>query len=153
MCRVGQTFHVIGRADAGDPVAGKAGDWQKVLKLSSDMQRSGVRPDVWTYASLIAACQSCGNRWREALAFYQDMQDKGEVLLHCKSPPELLLEFRCTTIGCLCWQRQAVCKQREGTEALVEDCICKFISASMSAGRCCSTGCSVAPYVSGMGRG
>ena len=62
----------------GDRGAGKAGDWQKVLKLSSDMQRSGVQPDVWTYASLIAACQSCGNRWREALTFYQDMQDNGE---------------------------------------------------------------------------
>lgn len=59
--------------------AGKAGEWQKVLRLSSDMQRSGVQPDVWTYASLIAACQSCGNRWREALAFYEDMQKKGEV--------------------------------------------------------------------------
>ncbi len=48
-----------------------------MLKLSADMRRSGVQPDVWTYASLIAACQSCGNRWREALDFYQDMQDKG----------------------------------------------------------------------------
>ena len=56
-----------------------------MLKLSSDMQRSGVQPDVWTYASLIAACQSCGNRWREALAFYQDMQDKGEVLHPCRA--------------------------------------------------------------------
>ena len=51
-----------------------------MLKLASDMQRSSVQPDVWTYASLIAACQSCGNRWQDALAFYQDMQDKGELL-------------------------------------------------------------------------
>lgn len=63
--------------NGGVGIAGKAGEWQKVLKLSADMQRSGVQPDVWTYASLIAACQSCGNRWREALNFYQDMQDKG----------------------------------------------------------------------------
>ncbi len=57
--------------------AGKAGDWQRVMKLAEDMQRSSMAPDVWTYASLIAACQSCGNRWKDALAFYQDMQDKG----------------------------------------------------------------------------
>lgn len=47
------------------------------MKLAEDMQNNGVARDVWTYASLIAACQSCGNRWKDALAFYQDMQDKG----------------------------------------------------------------------------
>ena len=49
------------------------------MKLSSDMRRSNVKLDVWTYASLIAACQSCGNRWQDALAFLQDMQDEGGV--------------------------------------------------------------------------
>lgn len=48
------------------------------MKLSADMQRSNVEPDVWTYASLIAACQSCGNRWQDALQFYKDMQDRGD---------------------------------------------------------------------------
>ena len=62
--------------------AGKAGDWQRVMKLSSDMRRSGVKLDVWTYASLIAACQSCGNRWQDALAFFQDMQDEGGAAAH-----------------------------------------------------------------------
>ena len=50
------------------------------MKLSSDMRRSGVKRDVWTYASLIAACQSCGNRWQDALVFFQDMQDEGGPL-------------------------------------------------------------------------
>ena len=70
--RHGQVFH-----SRGISCAGKAGDWQRVMKLAEDMQNNGVARDVWTYASLIAACQSCGNRWKDALAFYQDMQDKG----------------------------------------------------------------------------
>ena len=68
-----------------------------MLQLASDMQRSGVRRDVWTYASLIAACQSCGNRWREALAFYQDMQDEGE--------PPITAEASKRSAICLAWLR------------------------------------------------
>ena len=77
----------------GSGRAGKAGNWQRVLKLASDMQRSSVQPDVWTYASLIAACQSCGNRWQDALAFYQDMQDKGELPCTEAREPRILSVF------------------------------------------------------------
>ena len=52
------------------------------MKLSADMRRSGVKRDVWTYASLISACQSCGNRWQDALAFFQDMQAEGGAAAH-----------------------------------------------------------------------
>ena len=62
------------------------------MKLLSNMRGASVELDVWTYASLIAACQSCGNRWQDALAFFQDMQDEGgaavqSLFAKCRQSP------------------------------------------------------------------
>ncbi len=56
---------------------GKAGDWERVLRLYADMQQSGVKPDVWTFSALTAACQACGNRWKDALKFLDQMESSG----------------------------------------------------------------------------
>ena len=103
--------------NGGGGNAGKAGEWQKVMKLSSDMQRSGVKPDVWTYASLIAACQSCGNRWREALNFYQDMQDKGVRSCNVARDLELRPATAVNLLQAPFWHSRAV--SNEGKDATV----------------------------------
>lgn len=58
-------------------LAGKAGDWERVQRLHGAMRAARIQPDVWTYASLAAACAACGNRWQEALAFEEDMRAAG----------------------------------------------------------------------------
>ncbi|BDA43178.1 Pentatricopeptide repeat-containing protein At5g02860 [Coccomyxa sp. Obi] len=65
--------------------AGKAGSWERVIRLYEDMQQLGVTPDVWTFSALMAACQACGNRWKSALDFLEQMEDagiKGNVVLY-----------------------------------------------------------------------
>lgn len=66
---------------AGDCEAGaglgKAGAWERALALLDQMRAAGVRPDVVTYSSLIAACQACGGRWQAALALLNQMEAEG----------------------------------------------------------------------------
>lgn len=47
-------------------------------QLFDDLQATELKADVWTYTSLINACQTCGNQWRQGLAFFQEMEAKGE---------------------------------------------------------------------------
>ena len=56
---------------------GKAEDWARVRELHSSMQAARIAPDVWTYASLMAACAAGGNRWQEARAFEEEMRGAG----------------------------------------------------------------------------
>ena len=62
--------------------AGKARKWQQVLDVFAEMRECGVKPDVFTYSSLIKACQSCGNRWMQALNFLEQMRKEGENPYH-----------------------------------------------------------------------
>ena len=58
---------------------GKAGDLAMALQLFEELQSTKMKPDVWTYTSLINACQTCGNQWRQGIAFFQEMESQGEV--------------------------------------------------------------------------
>lgn len=58
-------------------VAGKAGDWERVMQLRAEMRQLSVKPDVWTFSALMAACQACGNRWKSALEFLEQMEAAG----------------------------------------------------------------------------
>ena len=58
-------------------VAGKACEWDRMLRIFSNMNTVRVKPDVYTFTSLIRACQSCGNRWRKAVGFFEQMQRSG----------------------------------------------------------------------------
>lgn len=64
-------------------LAGKAGEWDAMLRVFKAMQSAGVRPDVYTFTSLIRACQSCGNRWQKAIAFFKQMQHSGKHHFAC----------------------------------------------------------------------
>ena len=49
------------------------------MHLFDELQSSKMKPDVWTYTSLINACQTCGNQWRQGIAFFQEMESQGEA--------------------------------------------------------------------------
>lgn len=57
--------------------AGKAGEWKRTMAVLKSMRAARVQPDVYTYTSLIRACQSCGNRWQSAIEFFNQMQQAG----------------------------------------------------------------------------
>lgn len=59
--------------------AGKAGNFARAIQLFDDLQAASLSPDVWTYTSLINACQTCGNQWREGIAFFKQMEVKGQL--------------------------------------------------------------------------
>ena len=50
------------------------------MELLDQMRGAGVRPDVVTFSSLIAACQACGGRWQAALALLEQMEAEGARL-------------------------------------------------------------------------
>jgi len=50
------------------------------MALLDQMRAAGVRPDVVTFSSLIAACQACGGRWQAALALLEQMEAEGARL-------------------------------------------------------------------------
>ena len=60
--------------------AGKAGCWRQTLEAFEDMQVAGVKPDVFTFSSLIKACQACGNRWKPAMGYLKRMRAEGGLL-------------------------------------------------------------------------
>ena len=68
--------YTVGDCGAGAG-PGKAGAWERALALLDQMRAAGVRPDVVTYTSLIAACQACGGRWQAALALLNQMEAEG----------------------------------------------------------------------------
>ena len=61
--------------------AGKAGDYDMVIQLFENLQATQLKPDVWTYTSLINACQTCGKQWKQGIAFFQEMESQGEYCL------------------------------------------------------------------------
>lgn len=58
--------------------AGKAGDFDMAMQLFAELPANKLKADVWTYTSMINACQTCGNQWKEGLAFFQEMEAKGK---------------------------------------------------------------------------
>ena len=68
-------------------LAGKAGYWRRTLDLLDELRAAGWKPDVFTYSSLIKACQICGNRWRDALLFMDEMKRAGELCQSSSSAP------------------------------------------------------------------
>ena len=66
------------------------------------MRAAGVRPDVVTYSSLIAACQACGGRWQAALALLNQMEAEGArsiSLALCRHCPPLVFPSRLACRG------------------------------------------------------
>lgn len=57
-------------------IAGKAMQYNRVQHLFQQLQQRGYRPNVYTYTSLIAACQRAG-RWQEAWQAFEDMEAAG----------------------------------------------------------------------------
>lgn len=60
--------------------AGKAGEWRLCLQAYADMRHAGYKADVYTYSSLIQACQCCGSRWKQAVDFFEEMKLAGMAL-------------------------------------------------------------------------
>ena len=59
---------------------GKSGDWDKTVQIFDALQDSKLKPDVWTYTSLINACQSCGNDWQSGIEVFEDMEFQGKSI-------------------------------------------------------------------------
>ena len=59
-------------------VAGKAGEWERTVQIYEALQDSDLKADVWTFTSLINACQSCGSDWKSGLEVFQDMEEQGK---------------------------------------------------------------------------
>lgn len=67
--------------------AGKSGDWDRTVQIFEALQATKLKPDVWTYTSLINACQSCGNDWQSGLEVFDDMEFQGvRLCMHDVSP-------------------------------------------------------------------
>ena len=64
---------------------GKAGQWRLCMEAYQDMLRTGFRADVYTYSSLIQACQCCDFRWRDASRFFDQMKAEGTLTLRLTS--------------------------------------------------------------------
>lgn len=57
---------------------GKSGDWERTVQIFEALQDSNLKADVWTFTSLINACQSCGNDWKSGIEIFQDMEAQGK---------------------------------------------------------------------------
>ncbi len=47
------------------------------MQIFEALQETKLKPDVWTFTSLINACQSCGNDWQSGLEIFDDMEFQG----------------------------------------------------------------------------
>lgn len=56
---------------------GKAGQWSLCMATYREMLQAGFEADVYTYSSLIQACQCCNSRWKQATRLFEEMKDKG----------------------------------------------------------------------------
>lgn len=56
------------------------GEWDRMMRYFSSMKSAGVQADVYTFTSLIRACQSCGNRWQNAFVFFNQMRPAGKAV-------------------------------------------------------------------------
>ncbi len=51
------------------------------MEAYKDMLRAGFKADVYTYSSLIQACQCCNSRWKDASRFFDQMKIAGMFVL------------------------------------------------------------------------
>lgn len=58
--------------------AGKSGDWERTVQIYEALQDSDLKADVWTFTSLINACQSCGSDWKSGIEIFEDMEEQGK---------------------------------------------------------------------------
>ena len=58
-------------------LAGKAGEWGLCMQTYEEMLHVGLKADIYTYSSLIQACQCCGSRWKQASSYFQQMKQEG----------------------------------------------------------------------------
>ena len=87
---------------------GKSGDWDKTVQIFDALQDSKLKPDVWTYTSLINACQSCGNDWQSGIEVFQDMEFQGKNSSALSSLGNF--EFMClqSLSLCLCLKKKLI---------------------------------------------
>jgi pentatricopeptide repeat domain-containing protein 1 len=57
----------------------KGGQWQKALKLLTEMQLQGITPNEKTFTAAIDAC-SKGGQWQQAFELLREMSAKGSNL-------------------------------------------------------------------------
>eukprot|EP00891_Asterochloris_glomerata_P000997 jgi/Astpho2/997/Aster-x0964 len=57
--------------------AGRTSSWELVQDLFDGLKDAGLRPDVWTFTSLIQASQACRRPWKQALDLFEQMQTAG----------------------------------------------------------------------------
>ena len=55
---------------------GKAQQCDRARRLFEQLQQAGFRPNVYSYTSLISACQHVGN-WQEAWRVFEAMEQNG----------------------------------------------------------------------------
>ena len=55
------------------------------MEAYKDMLRAGFQADVYTYSSLIQACQCCNSRWKDASRFFDQMKAEGSSHTHATS--------------------------------------------------------------------
>jgi pentatricopeptide repeat protein len=82
--------------------AGKAMQYNRVQQLFQQLQQRGYRPNVYTYTSLIAACQRAG-RWQEAWQAFEDMEAAGMSAVGHIAPHRTLRSAaaQCVRWGCI----------------------------------------------------
>lgn len=82
--------------------SGKAGDWERTVQIYEALQDSDLKADVWTFTSLINACQRCGNDWKSGLEVFQDMEEQGKTAVLASAIRRHLANPECTCNGGPC---------------------------------------------------
>ncbi len=59
-----------------DVISGKALQYDRAQRLFRQLQQCGFRPNVYTYTSLISACQKAG-AWEDAWRVFEHMEQAG----------------------------------------------------------------------------
>ena len=76
--RSGTRWPARERYSAPLPAAGRTSSWELVTNLFDGLKGAGLRPDVWTFTSLIQASQACRRPWKQALHLFEQMQTAGQ---------------------------------------------------------------------------
>ena len=54
--------------------AGDCARWKRIASIRKDMDIDGIKPDVYTYMSLLGGCKATGN-WKQSIRLFKEMQE------------------------------------------------------------------------------
>jgi len=54
--------------------AGDCGRWKRIANIRKEMKKSGIKPDGFTYMSLLGGCKATGN-WKQSIKLFREMQE------------------------------------------------------------------------------